>query len=168
MHCSFCRLSVIQTWIRLCVVHWVLTLCQLCPSHLRHFTPSLHSLACIWYSEPSTPPDDHTLGRLYWYSVPIHNTSGYLVACIWYSNHNLSSTLKITSSLPTRGVQPWSCTLFIAHSCGPLRGSVSVQASSSIIDKFPISERSSKSTSSRRSYWCVYQGGCWRRDEENK
>ena len=100
--------------------------------------------------------------------TPIHNTSGYLVACIWYSNHNLSSALEITSSLPTQGVWPWSCTLFITHSCGPLRGSVSIQASSSIIDKFPISERSSKSTSSRRSYWCVYQGGCWRRDEENK
>ena len=131
MHCSFCQLSIIQTLIRLCVIHWVLTSRQLCPSHLRHLTPSLHSLACIWYSEPSTPPDDHTLGCLYWYSVPIRNTSGYLVACIWYSDHNLSSALEITSSLPTQGVRPWSCTLFIAHSCGPLRGSVSIQASSS-------------------------------------
>ena len=120
MHCSFCQLSVVQTRIRLCVVHWVLTSHQLCLSHLRHLTPSLHSLACIWYSEPSTPPDDHTLGCLYWYRVPIRNTSGYLVACIWYSDHNLSSALEITSSLPTQGVRFWSCTLLIAHSCGPL------------------------------------------------
>ena len=65
MHYSFCRLSIVQTRIRLCIVHWVLTSCWLCPSHLRHLTPSLHSIACIWYSEPSTPPDDHTLGRLF-------------------------------------------------------------------------------------------------------